>query len=179
MITYQDLQNKKDNVTSFIDNAISTYKGDLMYTTAVDAELYARMLNPTIMQYRKMLNTLTGDSVVDIYSANHKCVSNFFHRFITQENQYLLGNGVTFENEQTKEKLGGADFDTQLQKAGLNALIGGVSYGFLNVDHIEVFKAKEFVPLWDEENGALRSGIRFWQIDSNKPLRATLFEEDG
>lgn len=179
MITYQDLQNKKDDVTNFIDNAISTYKGDLMYTTAVDAELYARMLNPTIMQYRKMLHTLTGDSVVDIYSANHKCVSNFFHRFITQENQYLLGNGVTFENEQTKEKLGGADFDTELQKAGLNALIGGVSYGFLNVDHIEVFKAKEFVPLWDEENGALRSGIRFWQIDSNKPLRATLFEEDG
>lgn len=37
----------------------------------------------------------------------------------------------------------------------------------------------EFVPLLDEENGALRAGIRFWQVCTGKPLRATLFEPDG
>jgi SPP1 family phage portal protein len=33
--------------------------------------------------------------------------------------------------------------------------------------------------LWDEEDGSLKAGIRFWQIDDNKPLRATLYEIDG
>ena len=37
----------------------------------------------------------------------------------------------------------------------------------------------EFVPLWDEETGALRAGIRFWQLDKDKPITAVLYEEDG
>jgi SPP1 family phage portal protein len=64
----------------------------------------------------------------------------------------------------------------QLTKA---ALVGGVGYGFYNLDHVEIFKATEFVPLYDEENGALMAGIRFWQVSPNKPLRATLYEIDG
>ena len=32
---------------------------------------------------------------------------------------------------------------------------------------------------FDEEDGALKAGIRFWQIDISKPLRATLYELDG
>jgi hypothetical protein len=35
------------------------------------------------------------------------------------------------------------------------------------------------VPLYDEENGSLMAGIRFWQIDDTRPLRATLYELDG
>jgi hypothetical protein len=37
----------------------------------------------------------------------------------------------------------------------------------------------EFVPLYDEDDGGLKAGIRFWQIDNDKPLRATLYELDG
>lgn len=37
----------------------------------------------------------------------------------------------------------------------------------------------EFVPLHDEEDGALKAGIRFWQIAPDKPLRMTLYELDG
>lgn len=178
MKTYQDLKNAGD-IESFMTSAIAEYKSSDMYMTAVDAKKYARTLNPTIMNYRKLLYKITGESVPDNFSANHKCASNFFNRFITQENQYLLGNGVTFENDGTKEKLGGNAFDKQLQKAGREALICGISYGFLNIDKVEVFDATEVVPLWDEETGALRACIRFWQIDDNKPLRTTLFEEDG
>jgi hypothetical protein len=47
------------------------------------------------------------------------------------------------------------------------------------LDHVDVFKAIEFVPLFGEEDGGLHAGIRFWQIADNKPLRATLYEEDG
>lgn len=37
----------------------------------------------------------------------------------------------------------------------------------------------EFVPLHDEEDGALKAGIRFCQIAPDKPLRMTLYELDG
>jgi hypothetical protein len=131
------------------------------------------------MKYRKILYTLSGDAVADNYSANHKCACNFFNRFCTQLNQYLLRNGVTFQNEETKKKLGGAKFDRVLKRAGKYALAGICSYGFYNLDHVDVFKSTEFVPLYDEETGALRAGIKFWQLASNKPLRATYYEEDG
>ena len=64
-------------------------------------------------------------------------------------------------------------------RAGEASLWGGVSYGFWNLDHVEVFKATEFAPLFGEEDGGIHAGIRFWQIADNKPLRATLYEEDG
>lgn len=37
----------------------------------------------------------------------------------------------------------------------------------------------EFVPLHDEEDDALKAGIRFCQIAPDKPLRMTLYELDG
>ena len=50
---------------------------------------------------------------------------------------------------------------------------------FFNLDHIDVFRVTEFVPLVGIEDGALHAGIRFWQVADDKPLRATLYEEDG
>ena len=163
---------------AFIQFAINDHKASAMYRIAFDAEEYDRQRNITIMSYQKLLYTLSGKAVPDNYSANHKVASNFFNRFVTQENQYLLGNGMTLEKEANKKKLG-QDFDTVLQKAGRNALVQGVCFGFWNLDHLEIFKLTEFVPLYDEETAALMSGIRYWQIDSDKPLRATLYELDG
>ncbi len=182
MKTFQDLLELGDNEAlrkDFILQAISDHKATPEYKIAKDAELYMKTLNPTIMEYKKLLYTMSGEAVPDNFSANHKCASSFFKRFITQENQYLLGNGATFGEDSTKERLGGEDFDVQLQKAGRYALIGGVSFGFANLDHIEVFRYTEFKPLWDEEDGSLKAGIRYWQVASDKPLRATLYELDG
>ncbi len=114
----------------------------------------------------------------DNISANWKMASNFFYRFVTQETQYLLGNGITWQQKNTAEKLGG-DFDTQLQKLAKAALIGGCAFGFWNFDHLNVFDITEFVPVYDEENGALCAGVRFWQLTPSKPLRATFYELDG
>lgn len=159
-------------------DAINEHRASTMYKIAVDAEEYDRQRNVTIMQYQKILYTLEGRAVPDNFSANYKLCSNFFNRFVTQENQYLLGNGVVLEQDSNKAKLG-ADFDQRLQEAGRNALVQGVGFGFWNLDHVDVFKLTEFAPLYDEENGALKAGIRFWQIAPNKPLRATLYELDG
>ena len=82
------------------------------------------------------------------------------------------------DKPEEKAKLG-SDIDIRLQEAGRNALVQGVAFGFWNNDHLEVFKFTEFVPLYDEENAALMAGIRFWQVDRDKPLQATLYELDG
>ena len=182
MKTYQDfleVAEKSDRERmEFVLSAINNHKDSDLYKQAVIAKEYDAHRNVTIANFQKLLYTLNGKVIPDNYSPNYKLRSNFFANFVTQETQYLLGNGVTLKKEENKAKLG-AGFDTRLQEAAHAALVGGVSYGFWNLDHLEVFDVTEFVPLLDEENGTLRSGIRFWQVCTSKPLRATLFEPDG
>lgn len=184
MKTYQDLLEVVDNeelLKEFIISAINDHKGSEQYRWAQIGEDYDKQRNTTIMRYRKLLYTMSGQAIPDNFSANHKLPSNFYNRFNVQENQYLLGNGVNFEKEETKEKLGTRRkaFDTMMQKLGKLALTQGEAFGFYNLDHVDVFSVLEFAPLYDEEDGSLKAGIRFWQIADNKPLRATLYELDG
>ena len=181
MKSYQDLIAADKNEAAkmaFVFDAITEHKGSKPYIIALDAEQYYRGLNPRITKYEKIIYDMRGDAHVDKWTPNHKIASNFFNFALTQENQYLLGNGATFTKDDTKAKLGD-DFDTKLQDLGKKALVGGVAFGFFNLDHIDTFSLLEFVPLYDEENGALRAGIRFWQVSPDKPMRATLYEEDG
>lgn len=181
MKTYQDLlqvgESEYDRM-AFVLQVINEHKSSEQYKIAEIADQYDRQMNTTIMQYRKALYNLQGKPVDDLWSANYKLCSNYFSRFVTQENQFLLGNGISWGEESTDAALG-KDFDTKVQEAGRAALVGGVSYGFWNFDKLMVFKVTEFAPLMDEENGALRAGVRFWQLGSDKPLRATFYEEDG
>ena len=179
--TYQDLEqvkNSGEQLAKFLLEVITDHKMSELYRTAEQAVLYDQRRNPTIEKFQKILYTLSGKAVPDTFRANHKLKSNFFNRFVTHENQYLLGNGVTLGEEENKAKLG-RNFDVRLQEAGQAALVQGLSFGFWNLDHLEVFQLMEFAPLWDEETGQLRAGVRFWQLDSDRPLRVTLYEEDG
>ena len=182
MITYQDFLKKRganiSDLGAFLYETITQHQASEEYQTAKDAEQYDMQRNVTIRKLQKWLYTMKGAKIPDIISPNHKLCSNYFNRFTTQLVQYLLGNGVTFPEDGIKEKLG-VDFDTQLQRAGEEAMIGGVAFGFWNYDRLKIFKLTEFVPLYDEENGRLRAGIRFWQLAADKPLRMTLYEEDG
>ena len=181
MKTYQDLvkigENEQERM-AFLQHAINEHKSGEVYQVAADANLYYRHMNPTIMRAQKFVYNLLGQAVPDAWSANNKIPSRYYFYFVTQAVQFLLGNGVSFGDEKTKEKLG-EGFDNEVQKAATYAQNGGVSFGFWNVDHLETFPVTEFAPLYDEENGALRAGIRFWQVASDKPLRATLYEMDG
>ena len=180
MITYQDLTAAatQEKRIKLIEAAISEHKSSEAYKTAQDAIEYDKHRNVTIGKYQKLLYTLSGAAVPDNYTANHKISSGFFPFFVTQQNQYLLGNGATLEKTENKEKLG-RKFDIVLQKLGRDALVCGVSFGFWNHDHLEAFTLTEFAPLWDESTGKLAAGIRFWQIDAEKPLHVTLYEPDG
>lgn len=180
MITFQDFQKAQD-VTKFVAFAISMHKGEELYKTAKNADLYDRQRNVTINEYVQKMFTFTGTAVEDYTASNNKIASNFFHRLNTQRCTYSLGNGITLANDedgQTKERLG-VKFDTDLYRAGYYALIHGVSFGFWNNDRLFVFPVTEFVPIWDELDGTLKAGIRFWQISDDKPMVAVLYELDG
>ena len=181
MKTYQDFvavgedpQKRMD----FVKAAVEDHRASFAFRIATDADLYYKQQNVTIMQFRKMLYKVDGIAIPDNYSANYKLCSNFFDRLTTQRNQHLLGNGVTFSKPDTKAKLG-RFFDQRMVELGHEAQKGGVSFGFWNYDHMEVFGLTEFLPFYDEENGALMAGIRFWQVSETKPMRATLYEVDG
>lgn len=180
MRTYQDLLNAgetEEELMEFTKEVVYDFRGSEAYDTLKLAEEYDRGLNRTITNYRKVLYKMTGEAIDDTISANYKIASRFFNRFTTQQVQFLLGNGVTWENESTASKLGG-DFDVQIQKIAKYAL-NGIGYGFFNKDHVDAFKGTEFAPLFDEENGALMAGVRFWQVSTTKPLRATLYTVNG
>jgi SPP1 family phage portal protein len=179
--TYQDLLavgEREDQRMEFVRSLINMRNDDPMYRMAVIADQYDRHLNVTIREYQKMLYTVSGKAIPDNYSANYKMSSRFFNRFVVQEVQYLLGNGISWEDDDTVKKVG-KDFDSKVQKCAKDALVMGVAFGFFNLDHLEVFDLKEFIPLYDEENGSLSAGVRYWQINPQKPLRATLYEMDG
>lgn len=180
--TYQDLLKASNNEIDrqkFIIDAISSFKASAKYATAVEAEEYANGKNPLISKYQKFLYTISGQQVPDNYTANHKMKSGLYKRCITQKASYLLGNGLICKNDaKNHDKLGQA-FDKNLYFYGKSALATSCSYGFWNVDHVDWFKFTEFCPLQDEETGQIMAGIRFWQLDVDKPLRMTLYEIDG
>lgn len=178
MITYQDYLKQNGDIAAFLSRLIADHNGSAMVRTALDADLYDRRRNRTINEYVRRMYTLSGIAVQDYTASNNKLASNFFNRLNTQRATYSLGNGVTFATDGLKERLG-LDFDTRLAEAGRFALIHGVSFVFFNVDRIHVFPLTEFAPLWDEETGALRAGVRYWRVDPAKPLQAVFYEEDG
>ena len=192
MLTYQDFLESSDK-QSFIATAIRQHTSSDMYRIALSADKYDCQKNETIYNYVRTILTASGTEVEDFTAANNKIASNFFHRLNTQRCTYSLGNGVSFTLHKetrtdedgvetvvdlTKETLG-PDFDTDLKDGAYKALIHGISFGFWNVNKLYIFPLTEFVPLWDEENGKLRAGIRFWQLDDSKPMTVILYEEDG
>lgn len=182
MKTYQDWlevagQNEQQKM-AFIKQLINEHKNSPLFRQAVDAENYFAGQNTTIKRYEKILFNAAGQAIPDYFSANHKVATRFFYRAVTQANSVLLGNGISWKTGEGEAALG-EDFDRKILKAGRNAQVGGVCFGFYNNGSVEIFKITEFVPLYDEEDGALKAGVRFWQVDAQKPLRATLFELDG
>ena len=186
MRTYQNLaaiSESEKRLKQFVFDVIEEHKASAAYKTAVIAEKYYAKKNVTIMAFQKMLYNMHGQQVPDMWSANYKLRTHFFRRFITQQVQYVLSNGVTFQKKDTKDKLG-KKFDIQMQIAAKKAMVDHVAFLFWNLDHVEVFSFADtptspgFAPLYDADTGALRAGVRYWHPD-DKTTRATLYEEDG
>ena len=186
MKTYQDFLQVRDSdreTGRFILGAVNDYRGSREYRDAFDAMAYYNKHNLTIERFQKWLYTISGRRVPDLFSSNYKLKSLFFRRLVTQQVQYILGNGLTLDG---KEKLG-KNIDLKLQTAAKMALAQGKSYGYWNYDHLEVFTPADyggmpgFLPLLDEDTSELMAGIRFWYRDvgGKQVFRATLYEPDG
>ena len=179
--TFNDLLEIGENEQNRIEFALAVIKehqSTADYHTAKLAAQYYKHLNPTIMNAQKWIYNALGRKVPDNWAANNKIACRYYYYFVLQSVQYLLGNGVTFTDKATKDKLG-ANFDGQMVKLATYAKNSLAGFAFVNLDHIDVFDYLEFAPLYDENTGALRAGVRFWQIADNKPLMFTLYEEDG
>lgn len=183
LYTFQDFENAPSR-QDFLWSAIERHKTTDQYKVAVTADQYDRQLNTTINEYVKTIYTLTGEKVVDYTASNAKIASNFFHRLNTQRCMYSLGKGVSFIDageygaDTTKERLG-IHFDHDIQDAAYKALIHGVSFCFWNLDRLYCFPLTEFVPFWDEHDGTLKAGARFWQLSPDHPMTVVLYELDG
>ena len=191
MITFQDFEKASDK-KAFITDAIARHQVDDFTQTALVADLYDRQRNKTINEYVQVIFNLFGQSMEDFTATNNKISSNFFHRLNKQRCTYSLGNGISFASakrvkqsdgmyitvDKTKDTLGNK-FDTDLSKLCYKGLIHGVSFGFWDVNKLYVFPVTQFVPLWDETTGKLRAGIRYWRLDSSKPMTVVFYEEDG
>ena len=177
MLTFQDFLRARDR-PAFLMRLVSEHRASPLVRQAEIADLYDRRQNKTILEYVRRLYTLSGLPREDFTASNNRLCSNFFARLNTQRAAYLLGNGVTFCGTGVKERLG-ADFDARLMEAGRLSLVHGLTFLFYNADRVHVFPVTQFAPLWDEETGELRAGVRFWRIDPAKPLHAVLYEEEG
>lgn len=189
-ITWQDYLAASDRFALVLE-AIRRYRASAEFAHALDANSYFHGENPrvahkTILRARKVealdpsgrrrVRPATEDVV------GHRIASGFLFRFVTQQNEFLLSEGVTLPAK-TKRLLG-ADFDRQLEHLGECALLHGCAWGFWNADHLEVVEAAKnawsgFFPLLDEMSGEIRLGIQFWQLASERPMYVRLFEADG
>lgn len=183
MLTFQDLERSQDRPALVMD-AIRRHCGSRAYRTARAADEYDRQRNVTVRDYVQTIFDLTGSKLVDFTASNSRIASNFFHRLNTQRCLYSLGQGVSFigpedGGEDATKALLGPHFDRDLIDLAYRALIHGVSFGFWNLDRLHVFPLTEFVPFWDEREGTLRAGARFWRIDPSRPMQVVLYEEGG
>ena len=189
-ITYQDFLAASDKETLLLE-AVRRYKASPEFHHALEANCYFRGENSavarkTILRARKLegrdaagrrrVRTATEDVV------GNRISSAFLYRFVTQQNQFLLSEGVSLPPA-CKAALG-ADFDHQLEHLGECALLHGCAWGFWNADHVEVIEAAKnaytgFFPLLDEMTGEVMLGVQFWQIAPDRPMYVRVFEEDG
>lgn len=183
MRTYQDLeavQNDPAAKTAFVQSFIAEHVTSAPVRTAEKADKYDKQLNTGVDDFLDALADIDYKLNGITKRARPETVkSNSFHRLNVQRVAYSLANGITLPDaDEVKAKLG-ESFDEQLYRLGYLACIHGESFGFWNSDHLDVFKLTEFAPLYDEQDGTLRAGIRFWRLQPDKPMHAVLYEESG
>lgn len=171
---------------------VRLYKATGEFRAALTANQYFRGDNPVVagktilkakkMEYRDKNGRMRVRSGTEDVVGN-RIASGYFFRFVTQQNQFLLSNGVTLKDQDAKDILG-ADFDAKLEQLGEKALVQGVAWGFWNAERLEVIEAAKdilsgAVALVDEQTSRPMALVQFWQIETKRPMYVRLFTADG
>ena len=191
ILTYQDYLAAPDRTAALFAQAERTRRS-AAFRLALDAEAYFRGENPTVaaktilragkLETRDALGRRRVQPQLRDVVGN-RIPNGFLHRFVTQQNSFLLGNGCSLERPELKARLG-TDFDRTLARMGEKALLHGVCWGFWNGDRLELIEAcrdalSGFYALPDEMTGEVMLGAQFWQLTRDRPLYLRLFELDG
>ena len=192
-VTYQDWeQTPEHEQLELLLNIIRQYKSSPDFRQGLVANQYFRAENPAVAGKYLMRPIVveSKDANGKVKKTNRKeridgnrVFSSFFSRFVIQQNQFLLANGVTLDDEKTKAKLG-IGFDKALERLGEKALVHGVAWGYWNVDHLEVIEAVKdklsgAVALVDERTSEPMMLVQFWQISGKRPLYVRLYTLNG
>lgn len=188
-LTYNDLQLKttESERIDFIRKAIQDHESSEMFKTGQIAGQFYRHKDPILENQKNYVYDRNGTAYEDTVSPNHKLTNNLFYLFTTQLVSYLLGNGVSFDKPEIKDKLGGSAFDYELQQLLAYSACDGESYGLVTKDGITplCYACKLngdepfLIPLKDEDDGKIKAAIRYWRLTPDSPLRVTLYELDG
>lgn len=192
-VTYQDWEQTPEHERlELLLDIIRQYKSSPDFRQGLVANQYFRaenpavagkyLLRPTTVEIRDENGRVKKTNRTEKIDGN-RVFSSFFSRFVIQQNQFLLANGVTLDNEATKKRLG-LGFDKALERLGEKALVHGVAWGFWNVDHLEVIEAVKdklsgAVALLDERTSEPMMLVQFWQISRKRPLYVRLYTVNG
>ncbi len=181
MKTYQDFL-ASDDIESFIVTAIDEFKGSKMYEKGIEARCYYNGENSAILARTPYIySPTTGQLIKDNYRANNTVPSNFVGKIVRQQTSYLFANGVTMDDN-IKDKLD-SELDLKLRDLGKIAQLDGIAWAYVYLDKgklkLAVWDGIAFIPLYDERTSELMAGIRFWQLEANRPTYVELYEIEG
>lgn len=197
MITFQDYEKAADK-TQWIQQAVVSYRDSDEYKKALEEEEYMAGRNVSIQQTVRVIYNMAGLPEPDFTASNMKIMDNTIHRLVTDRCSYSMGNGISFPGRHKEIKEGktvfvdpvkdllGEKFDRALKRTAYWALANSEAYLYVHMGNkkpewqYKLFKKTEFLPLYDEESGKLRGGVRFWSLEWGKrPITAVLYLENG
>ena len=197
IITFQDYERAGDK-TQWIQQALVAYRNSDEFKKALDEEEYMAGRNTAIQNTVRVIYNMAGLPEPDFTASNMKIMDNTIHRLVTDRCSYSLGNGVSFPGRHKEIKDGktvfvdpvkdilGDKFDRALNRVAYWALANHEAYLYVHMGRrkqewqYKLFKKTEFLPLYDEETGDLRGGVRFWSLAwGERPITAVLYLENG
>lgn len=188
MLTYQDFLAVGDDINAigdFVLRVIADHESSPKFRTGQIAGEFYRHHDPYQEKIIKIIRDANGNEIPDKYSPNHKLTANWHFIFTVEMVGYLLGNGISFDNPEVKNKLGGSEFDTVLQEILTDSANDGVAYGLVSENGVSALcfgsdnSKPYFAPLLDEDDGKLKAGVNYWQIAPGKPVIAVLYTING
>ena len=175
IVTISDIQ-KAPSVADFVLKTVEEWKGCKKLSEINDNKKYYLGTNPVLNQQWNQINLDTG-GVLEL-KPRQNIYSNFFGRIVKQLVNRLLYYDVSFDDDVTLLKMGNK-FHQSLRDIAFDAAVSGVSWGFWQNGKLVHFPSDGFIPIYNDRNGKIEKGIKFWQVREDLPTFYQLFEVDG